>query len=156
MLIFLEALALGRKPPAFGLHLCSQLLAAAQHLGLRALEVRVTAACRRCRLLPLPPLPGCHALLRLCPAHCHPATLQFTPASMLPPALPQQEYCQERLGECKDRLRFFSFEEVKRLNAAGGCWLILDGMVLDVTRWLPEHPGGSTIIPRQALNLDCR
>ena len=27
-------------------------------------------------------------------------------------------------------------------------------MVLDVTRWLPEHPGGSTIIPRQALNLD--
>lgn len=29
------------------------------------------------------------------------------------------------------------------------------GMVLDVTRWLPEHPGGRTIIPKQALNLDC-
>ena len=28
-------------------------------------------------------------------------------------------------------------------------------MVLDVTRWLPEHPGGRTIIPKQALNLDC-
>lgn len=28
-------------------------------------------------------------------------------------------------------------------------------MVLDVTRWLPEHPGGRNIIPRQALNLDC-
>lgn len=28
--------------------------------------------------------------------------------------------------------------------------------VLDVTRWLPEHPGGSRIIPKQALNLDCR
>jgi cytochrome b involved in lipid metabolism len=27
-------------------------------------------------------------------------------------------------------------------------------MVLDVTRWLPEHPGGSTIIPSQALNMD--
>jgi hypothetical protein len=24
------------------------------------------------------------------------------------------------------------------------------GMVLDVTRWLPEHPGGSSIIPAQA------
>ena len=23
------------------------------------------------------------------------------------------------------------------------------GMVLDVTRWLPEHPGGNTIIPAQ-------
>jgi len=23
-----------------------------------------------------------------------------------------------------------------------------------VSRWLPEHPGGSTIIPEQALNMD--
>ena len=28
-------------------------------------------------------------------------------------------------------------------------------MILDVTRWLPEHPGGSTIIPTQALNIEC-
>jgi cytochrome b involved in lipid metabolism len=28
-------------------------------------------------------------------------------------------------------------------------------MVLDVTRWLPEHPGGARIIPAQSLNLDC-
>lgn len=34
-------------------------------------------------------------------------------------------------------------------------WLILDGMVLDVGRWLPEHPGGASIIPKQSLNLDC-
>ena len=27
-------------------------------------------------------------------------------------------------------------------------------MVLDITRWLEEHPGGSTIIPEQALNMD--
>ena len=39
VLIFLEALALQRQPPAFGLHLCPQLLEAAQQLGLRALEV---------------------------------------------------------------------------------------------------------------------
>ncbi|KAL4437011.1 hypothetical protein ABPG75_004150 [Micractinium tetrahymenae] len=102
-LIFLEALALGKEPPAFGLHLCPQLLAAAQALGLRPLE----------------------------------------------------EYCRGRLGESQSRLRCYSFEEVRALNAAGGCWLILDGMVLDVTRWLPEHPGGSRIIPAQSLNLDC-
>lgn len=34
-------------------------------------------------------------------------------------------------------------------------WLLLDGMVLDVGRWLPEHPGGATIIPAQALDCDC-
>lgn len=34
-------------------------------------------------------------------------------------------------------------------------WLLLDGMVLDVGRWLPEHPGGSAIIPAQSLNCDC-
>ena len=28
-------------------------------------------------------------------------------------------------------------------------------MVLDVTDWLSEHPGGSSIIPAQALDLDC-
>jgi cytochrome b involved in lipid metabolism len=31
---------------------------------------------------------------------------------------------------------------------------MVDFMVLDVTRWLPEHPGGKTIIPGQALNVD--
>lgn len=34
-------------------------------------------------------------------------------------------------------------------------WLLLDGMVLDVGRWLPEHPGGAAIIPAQSLNCDC-
>ena len=36
----------------------------------------------------------------------------------------------------------------------GDTWLLLDGMVLDITRWLPEHPGGSEIIPKQSLNVD--
>lgn len=44
-----------------------------------------------------------------------------------------QEYCRERLGESQSRLRCYSFDEVRALNAAGGCWLILDGMVLDVS-----------------------
>jgi cytochrome b involved in lipid metabolism len=33
--------------------------------------------------------------------------------------------------------------------------LLLDGMVLNVSRWLDEHPGGSGIIPAQALDRDC-
>ena len=31
----------------------------------------------------------------------------------------------------------------------------MDGMVFDLEAWLPEHPGGATIIPQQALNKDC-
>jgi Cytochrome b5-like Heme/Steroid binding domain len=64
-----------------------------------------------------------------------------------------QDHCRSVLGALESRVHrqtLFSFEEVQRHNAAGHCWLILDGMVLDVTRWLPEHPGGDVIIPRQA------
>lgn len=31
---------------------------------------------------------------------------------------------------------------------------MVDGMVLDVKRWLPEHPGGDRIIPAQSLNVE--
>ena len=27
--------------------------------------------------------------------------------------------------------------------------------IFDITRWLQEHPGGSSIIPEQSLNMDC-
>ena len=33
--------------------------------------------------------------------------------------------------------------------------VVMDGMVFDLAQWLPEHPGGATIIPQQALNRDC-
>ena len=65
-----------------------------------------------------------------------------------------EDYCAARLGEFSSRLREYSFAEIKERNAAGECLIIVDGMVLDVTRWLPEHPGGSTIIPTQALNME--
>jgi len=65
-----------------------------------------------------------------------------------------EDHCAARLGEFSSRLREYSFAEIKERNAAGECLIIVDGMVLDVTRWLPEHPGGSTIIPGQALNMD--
>ena len=67
-----------------------------------------------------------------------------------------QEYCASRLGRLSaEALRILRFQDVVAANAEGSVWLILDGMVLDVTTWLPEHPGGATIIPRQSLNMDC-
>jgi hypothetical protein len=83
--------------------------------------------------------------------------------------------CEKVLGSFQERVRktFIKYNEVVSRNQT---WqdrdnkiivsdtdrlklketlLILNGMVLDVTRWLEEHPGGSTIIPTQALNIDC-
>ncbi|KAJ9507654.1 hypothetical protein QJQ45_019162, partial [Haematococcus lacustris] len=73
-----------------------------------------------------------------------------------------EQHCQARLRGLHSGLRVWRFAEVEAANATGpgaagearGGWGIMDGMVLDVTRWLPEHPGGSSIIPRQALNRD--
>lgn len=43
----------------------------------------------------------------------------------------------------------------RRSHDSDNGWTCGSGMILDVTRWLPEHPGGSSIIPSQALNLEC-
>ncbi|CAI7815949.1 unnamed protein product, partial [Closterium sp. NIES-53] len=66
-----------------------------------------------------------------------------------------QDLCDQRQGLFESRIREYTFAEVVERNVGGNCWLLLDGMVLDVTRWLPEHPGGDTIIPNQGLNRDC-
>lgn len=68
-----------------------------------------------------------------------------------------QEVCEQRLGEFHTRVRKdpIRWEEVVRRNEAGEVWLVMQGMVLDVTRWIPEHPGGSVLIAQEALNVDC-
>mmetsp|Transcript_29493 Transcript_29493/g.75717 ORF Transcript_29493/g.75717 Transcript_29493/m.75717 type:complete len:467 (-) Transcript_29493:32-1432(-) len=65
-----------------------------------------------------------------------------------------EDHCMARLGELQTRVRLHSLDEVQERNAAGEMLILIDGMVLDVTRWLPEHPGGATIIPKQSLNVD--
>ena len=66
------------------------------------------------------------------------------------------DLCNQKRGAFDSRVRKepITFDEVLQRNAAGEMLLTMDGMVLDVTRWLDEHPGGSTIIPEQALNMD--
>lgn len=67
-----------------------------------------------------------------------------------------QEICQRRFGEFETRVRkdAIRWEEVVRRNKAGECWLVMQGMVLDITRWIPEHPGGSELIVQEAMNVD--
>ena len=64
------------------------------------------------------------------------------------------DWCAHRLGAYASRLREYAWDEIVAHNAAGGVWLCIDGMVLDVKRWLGEHPGGDVIIPNQSLNID--
>ena len=59
------------------------------------------------------------------------------------------------MGDFKSRVRMHRWADVVQRNDAGGCWVVMDGMIFDLEAWLPEHPGGATIIPMQALNKDC-
>merc|ERR1719502_1188389 len=40
----------------------------------------------------------------------------------------------------------FTLEEVAKHNTKESCWVVLDGRVLDVSKFLSEHPGGELAI----------
>ena len=62
------------------------------------------------------------------------------------------DWCSSQRCGFTARLREYSFAEVRAANAAGGWLLLIDGMVLDVKAWLPEHPGGASIM--KSLDMD--
>lgn len=72
---------------------------------------------------------------------------------------PLADLCEQITSSFEGRVRrdrYIRFSEVQwRNNSGKEILLILDGMVLDITQWLDEHPGGAFIIPAQALNIDC-
>jgi cytochrome b involved in lipid metabolism len=44
---------------------------------------------------------------------------------------------------------FVTKAEVAKNNSRSSCWVIIDGSVYDLTKWIAQHPGGSSAI----LNL---
>lgn len=70
-----------------------------------------------------------------------------------------KDFCQSQLSSFESRVRkdrYIPLGEVKARNKHNNeLLIILDGMVLDITRWIDEHPGGASIIPAQALNIEC-
>lgn len=68
-----------------------------------------------------------------------------------------EDLCLKKMGAFESRVRkeYIRWNEIlKRNEEQEEVILVMDGMVYDVTRWLPEHPGGNTIIPKQALGKD--
>jgi len=51
-----------------------------------------------------------------------------------------------RVSRAADEPAGLSFEEVGKHNTKNDAWLVLFGEVIDVTRWLPLHPGGEESI----------
>lgn len=44
------------------------------------------------------------------------------------------------------RPKLFTTSDVLQHNKEDDCWLIIDGSVYDVTKWIPRHPGGKKVI----------
>lgn len=48
------------------------------------------------------------------------------------------------------RIRIFTTEDVEEHANSGSCWVTRDGKVYDVTKFLPDHPGGDDLILKHA------
>ena len=57
----------------------------------------------------------------------------------------------KKKGKGKGKVKI-SLTEVARHNKANDAWTVIDGKVYDITRWIPQHPGGNIIL--KALGRD--
>ncbi|KAI4389516.1 hypothetical protein MLD38_001734 [Melastoma candidum] len=46
----------------------------------------------------------------------------------------------------------FTLSQVAKHKSKNGCWLVLDGWVLNITKFLEEHPGGDVVLLEVAGN----
>mmetsp|Transcript_34970 Transcript_34970/g.52185 ORF Transcript_34970/g.52185 Transcript_34970/m.52185 type:complete len:98 (+) Transcript_34970:891-1184(+) len=55
-----------------------------------------------------------------------------------------KDICDSQASSFASRVRsdsYIRFSEVKQRNEHNELLIIIDGMVLDITRWIDEHPG---------------
>jgi len=66
-----------------------------------------------------------------------------TPAQSSPAAAPAEE---TKKPEAPKELKAYTLSEVAKHNTEGDCWVVVNGQVLNVTKFLPDHPGGKKSI----------
>ncbi|KAM0951359.1 putative cytochrome b5-like heme/steroid binding domain, cytochrome b5, heme-binding protein [Dioscorea sansibarensis] len=42
--------------------------------------------------------------------------------------------------------KLYSWKEVSKNNTRDDCWIVVDGKVYDVTKYLDDHPGGDDVL----------
>ncbi|KAI9365446.1 cytochrome b5-like heme/steroid binding domain-containing protein [Zopfochytrium polystomum] len=46
-------------------------------------------------------------------------------------------------------VKVFAWDEVHSHNTRKSCYMVIDGLVIDVTKFLEEHPGGEDVLLEQ-------
>lgn len=71
-------------------------------------------------------------------------------AYALSPTVHLEEGKSKNKGKAGKTSALISFDEVQKHNSASDCWVVIDGKVYDVTEFISMHPGGASIIIRNA------
>jgi len=56
----------------------------------------------------------------------------------------------DKKNKSSKEVKEYTMEEVRQAAKEGLIWLVIDGMVLDVSKWMPLHPGGGMILKNLA------
>jgi len=57
-----------------------------------------------------------------------------------------KSYTKKTVKNSNKKIKVFSLEEVAKHNTKSDAWIVINGKVADITKWIPKHPGGDIIM----------
>ncbi len=52
------------------------------------------------------------------------------------------------------KIKLYSIKQVEKHNKKNDAWIIYKGYVYDITKWIPNHPGGNIIMKGVGKKID--